>query len=347
MIRCFIALLCMFLSFFPVSCFGIEVWNSAGSFNKVIPYLKKAQNGEINPYKNLEDSIELAHEISVFLPVNINSALIDLKENKNASGYVVFKGLPQDETLPPTPNQSFSIPPAGKDSFVSEFMLTMIGSQLGEPFNYIQEEQGNIFRNIRPTKKNRALQTSDSSDVVLQSHTETAFHIVRPDYLLLYCLRSDRNREAYTLVSSLQKVLALLDKSTIEILKRKEFITGIDVSFGNPDKSLFNPQVLAVLSGSGDDTQIIYDLDLMKGLTEEASEALKQLQQAITSVQEKIFLEPGDLLAFDNTRIIHGRTNYTPYFDGKDRWLQRVYITKDKEFNKRIACVDRVITYTF
>jgi L-asparagine oxygenase len=40
-------------------------------------------------------------------------------------------------------------------------------------------------------------------------------------------------------------------------------------------------------------------------------------------------LEPGDLLVVDNAVAVHGRSPFTPRFDGTDRWLQRTMVVSD------------------
>ncbi|MBK6763531.1 MAG: TauD/TfdA family dioxygenase [Micrococcales bacterium] len=40
-------------------------------------------------------------------------------------------------------------------------------------------------------------------------------------------------------------------------------------------------------------------------------------------------LKAGDLLVVDNDVAVHGRTPFTPRFDGTDRWLQRTFVVAD------------------
>jgi L-asparagine oxygenase len=35
------------------------------------------------------------------------------------------------------------------------------------------------------------------------------------------------------------------------------------------------------------------------------------------------------LLIIDNRRAVHGRTAFTPRYDGRDRWLKRAYLVSD------------------
>lgn len=306
--------------------------------------LDEVRSGVINPYRDLELFIERAREASALVPDEVKKELQNLKDNKVKCGYVILDGLPLDEPLIDTPGREI---PTYKNSYVSEFCLSLFGTLIGEPFNYIQEEKGNIFRNVRPMQLNEAEQTSDSSKVLLELHTETAFHPFKPDFLMLHCLRGDRNKEAFTLVSSLKEVIPLLDEETLAELRRPQYLTGIDVSFGNKDKTKYREELIPVLYGEGDDEMITYDLDLMVGLTEPAKAALQTLTEAILKVQKGVLLQPGQLLIFDNKRIIHGRTAFHAYYDGKDRWLQRVYLSVDPLFKHQLKNNGRIVTTQF
>jgi len=68
----------------------------------------------------------------------------------------------------------------------------------------------------------------------------------------------------------------------------------------------------------------------MKTNTREANNVYEKIKQNILNSDIKscgIKLEKGDLVIINNRRAIHGRSAFTPRYDGKDRWLQRVYIT--------------------
>jgi L-asparagine oxygenase len=53
------------------------------------------------------------------------------------------------------------------------------------------------------------------------------------------------------------------------------------------------------------------------------------LGEALTEVRRTLILEPGDLAFVDNRLALHGRTGFTPRYDGRDRWLQRIFVHRD------------------
>jgi Taurine catabolism dioxygenase TauD, TfdA family len=150
-----------------------------------------------------------------------------------------------------------------------------------------------------------------------------------PDFVLLYCLRSDHERLARTEVSSTRNIIPLLPLRYRSLLFEPLFRTGIDFSFGSESGLKGNGPLLPVFYGNVYDPFMKYDLDLMEGQSEEAQEALQQMKTATNAAKNYVRLTPGDLMIIDNRRSVHSRSEFAPRFDGKDRWLQRTYVLRD------------------
>lgn len=60
-----------------------------------------------------------------------------------------------------------------------------------------------------------------------------------------------------------------------------------------------------------------------------AREALDRLIRLINSHLEEVVLEPGEFCFIDNFKAVHGRRPFKARYDGQDRWLKRVNITRD------------------
>jgi alpha-ketoglutarate-dependent taurine dioxygenase len=56
-------------------------------------------------------------------------------------------------------------------------------------------------------------------------------------------------------------------------------------------------------------------------------------------------LKPGDFVFIDNYRTVHGRRPFKARYNGYDRWLKRINITKDlrKSRDARLASTERHI----
>lgn len=249
-------------------------------------------------------------------------ALIRFADDVPSAGALVLRNLPLGDVpaTPPSPTA-----PTGK-SPVSEFTLLTVGRFLGQPVGYAPEHGGQLIQNIVPTRTNAARQVSTSSKVELMFHTEAAFHPHRPRYLLLLCLRGDP--AAFTTLSSIHEVLPSLDDDVRRTLFEPRFRTAVDESYLHGRANVLG-EPMAVLSGDPRRPSMVFDADLMVGTDTHAEDALLALADAVTQCRTSVALDAGDLLVVDNAVAVHGRTPYTPRFDGTDRWLQRTFVVSD------------------
>lgn len=193
----------------------------------------------------------------------------------------------------------------------------------GRPYGFIQEQDGAIIQNLFPIKKNENEQISSSSRITLEMHTETAFHPWRPQYVVLLCVRGDDR--AGTTYAILDEIVDLLDEETIQILHEPVFTTTLDKSFQNPrqpDAVVTTPILFNNASS------MTYDRVLMKPKTEHADIALQKLSQAIETSKKVFHLSTGQIAIIENWKVVHGRTPFTPRYDGNDRWLKRVMVRR-------------------
>lgn len=256
----------------------------------------------------------------------IYEALVDFSDRPHPSGALLLKSMPVGD-LPPTPPTPTA--PTTKDS-TSEFTLLTVARVLGHPVGYLPEHGGNIVQNLVPVRGTETRQVSTSSRVDLMFHTEAAFHPFRPRYLLLLCLRGDA--AAVTTLSSIHEVLPHIPEKVATVLFEARFRTAVDESYLHGRTNVLGPP-MAVLSGDRRWPSMVFDADLMVGVDSEADEALQVLSHAVVETQTGVALEAGDLLVVDNSVAVHGRTSYTPRFDGTDRWLQRAFVATDNAAN--------------
>ncbi len=240
--------------------------------------------------------------------------------NGAIAGAVVGRGLPVG-TVPPTPLEMAS--PSG--AAVSERSLIAAAKRLGTPIGYRQEHGGQVIQNIFPLASSVGEQISTSSDVALEFHTETAFHPHKSDFLLLLCLRGDTG--AATTLCSWDAIEPHLNRSTLTTLSEPRFRVGVDLSFGCGDGWLSEPAPV-VSKGEGGAVEFTYDGELSVGTDRDAQAALDELGAVIATRHTSVVVEPGDLLAVDNRRTVHGRSVFQARFDGTDRWLQRTFVVR-------------------
>ena len=193
----------------------------------------------------------------------------------------------------------------------------------GRPFGYWQEQGGSVVQNIFPIRKTENDQISSSSKTELEMHTETAFHPWLPQYVFLLCLRGDEN--AGTTFVDLDDLLVHLSTQEIQLLHEPVFETSIDSSFLSVQQQNANIK-MPVLFNNG--SSIRYDRNLMTSTDPEAQQVLKRIAEIVDVLKVTIVLRAGDLAVIHNWRTIHGRTPFSPRYDGTDRWLKRVLVRR-------------------
>jgi L-asparagine oxygenase len=269
-----------------------------------------------------ERFVRAAGHAAPLLPSIVHDALVDFADAAPQAGAMVLRGVPVG-TLPRTPDSPTA--PTHKD-MVSEFVLMTAARRLGQPVGYQPEHGGDLVQNLVPTKASAHRQVSTSSGVDLMFHTEAAFHPHRPKYLLLLCLRGDAN--AITTLSSIFEVLRLLPTTVVDTLFQPRFRTAVDESYLHGRANVLGAP-MPVLRGERDRPSMIFDAELMVGIDVEADAALRALRAVVESHHTGIALEAGDLLVVDNDVAVHGRSSYTPRWDGYDRWIQRAMAVTD------------------
>ena len=265
------------------------------------------------------------------LPPAVHDALVDLGDDPTSIGALVLTGLPIGPLprTPPSPTSAID-----KDG-TSEFLLLGLARSLGQPVGYRPEHGGTIVQNLLPTPGGAHLQTSTSSAVELEFHTETAFHPHRPRYLLLLCLRGDDR--AQTLLCSVAEIVQQLPLSVRRVLREPRFRTGVDTSFTDGEPTVGSGERCdrplgragPVLSGDPDHPMSTFDADLMHGIDDEATASLETFRRLAGDQRVEVTLRPGDALVVDNHTCIHGRSSFEARYDGTDRWLQRSLVVSD------------------
>lgn len=228
----------------------------------------------------------------------------------------IISNLPIGD-VPATPSTPFT----SKPTPTADGVLIEHAVNFGQPFGYIQEQDGQLIQNIVPVHKLEFDQISSSSKVELEMHTETAFHPYMPKYVLLLCMRGDITAE--TTYALLGDILENLDDSVISVLKTDSFYTSIDQSFRTKSEpnAFIRKQII-----SNDEQKLVYDSNLMKPLNNDASHALSEINTAIQKVKRSVVLDGGDLIVIDNHQTVHGRKPFQPKYNGTDRWLKRCLV---------------------
>jgi L-asparagine oxygenase len=207
---------------------------------------------------------------------------------------------------------------------IAESSLLEIAKDYGFPIAYAQEQNGSVIQHVFPMKKTEKEQMSTSSKVELELHTETAFHPYKPDYVMLLCLRGDDN--AATTYVCLEDLLGETDPEILYELTKEDFVTSIDKSFrmnGEEDKLIKTSIIQRREDGY---VRLNYDSSVMHGITTTAQLALDEFKKIVSKNVKEFTLSQGQLAIIDNSATIHGRKDFSPRYDGTDRWLLRCLV---------------------
>lgn len=282
-----------------------------------------------NPSTNPELFCIKARECALQIPKRILDHFFQLEQY----GYLIFRTFP-------TPDKN-------KENLGEETQLAKIQGillhTLGEMIAYEAEGNGHLFQDIIPLKSMEGLQTSVGSNIELEIHTEQAFSELRPDFLSLACLRGDPN--AFTYILPVSRIIENI--SDVSILYESLWKTEVDLSFKIGGQEFIKGDIrgpLAILKGSKENPELIFDQDLMTGITEEANEKITEIVEIYYKHRITHCLQPGEILILDNRKVVHGRSAFSPKYDGKDRFLIRSFGFTVKKYSKsNYARKDRMI----
>jgi clavaminate synthase/L-asparagine oxygenase len=278
------------------------------------------------PREDLAAYLAIAADRSARVPVELAAELDHFRDRGNQEGYLLLTGLPQDEELPPTPSSTPA--PLERPLIAGEAWLALVGGRLGLATGYRELRVGTIYHDVYPSPGAHYL-SSETSETLLEFHTEMAYHRLQPRFVMLACARADHEGKAATLVASIRNALPLMSQAAIDVLYDSPMPCNLDIAFrGGQEPS---PQVqVKVLDGERDDPFLGYDRELLVPQDDVQARALQELSDALDAVTRSIQLQPGQLVIVDNYRTTHARTPFTPRWDGVDRWLHRMYIrTRD------------------
>ncbi|MEY9875791.1 L-asparagine oxygenase [Streptacidiphilus sp. MAP12-33] len=268
--------------------------------------------------------VEAVLDAGAVLPARLLRTLRRFRHDPGPNGALLLRNLPVVGAvpLPVTPCRPGSVE---RTPSVAAGVLAAVMAQLGEIIAFRAEKTGALVQNVVPVPGSEASQ-SNAGSVLLELHTENAFHPNRPDYVGLVCLREDPTGDARLCTSSIRQALPLLPPETVGVLWEPRFLTEAPPSFGSPDGVA---PAHALLRGAPEDPDVLVDFAATHPLDEGAERAMAELREAFVETMDMLALRPGELAVVDNRMAVHGRTSFVPSYDGNDRWLQRVYAHLD------------------
>ncbi|HEX8115472.1 MAG TPA: guanitoxin biosynthesis L-enduracididine beta-hydroxylase GntD [Kofleriaceae bacterium] len=310
------------------------------------------------------ESQEFLDEVGLYahqLPYRVRQFMHRYKLGHFSEGLCCLSGFVIDDAkLGDTPRHWLD----GSDAVSSleeRILHFMCASLLGEVFGWSTQQKGRIIHDVFPIKDYEFAQLGFSSKEPLTWHTEDAFHDYRPDYLALMCLR---NRDGvgthcckpdYSALTDEQRSYLFGKHYTIKPdnshLSVNNFLSDTqaaerEASFRDIEQMASAPQKVSVLFGHPDDPYLRIDPYFMERAEDpKAQDALDAFIRLIEASYREYPLEQGDIFFINNLRVVHGRRSFVARYDGKDRWLKRLLISRDlgKSRDRRAHDYSRII----
>jgi L-asparagine oxygenase len=272
-------------------------------------------------------------ECSENIPQRIKKKLEWFAKKGSTTGFLLIKNMKlEKELIPKTPENNNS--KIGEKTILARIQSMFI-NVISEMISYEAEGYGRLFQDVIPVRSMSHNQTSIGSSVELEIHTEQAFSNLRPDILSLSCIRGDPLATTYIL-----PVQYIINNMTVEernILRLPLWKTRVDLSFKLNGNNFLQGDVrgpFSIINGNDNDPFLIFDQDLMFGIDELSNSLIKKIVDIYYKYRIHHNLQSGEIILIDNNRAVHGRSPFTPKYDGNDRFIIRCFGVYDYEKSK-------------
>ncbi|MFG3202934.1 TauD/TfdA family dioxygenase [Streptomyces sp. NPDC048192] len=260
------------------------------------------------------------------LPARLRAGVESFRDTPPDHGLLVVRGLPVGD-IPATP-AAYGANVLG-ERHASSLLVALVAHPLGGLIGYEDEKSGALVHDVYPVAGDAA-KPLNSGSTLFDFHTENVHHPVRPSHLGLLCLRPDHDRQAATLVASVREAEPLLTDADRELLRTDRYRSRFPLSFtrglAEDERPVTAPHPVLMDGPAGaPGTRVRFNMHNTFGTDPEAQAALERLNRAMHTVHRAVRAERGDLLLVDNRMVVHGRSDFTPRYDGNDRWLRRFY----------------------
>ena len=309
--------------------------------------------GSVETIDFLLESTVLAHE----MPKRLRAELSRFRLTEPEDGLLLVSGFPVDNgRIGRTPEHWQRREPRSP-ALEQEIFFVLLAALLGDCISWSTQQSGRVVHDVLPIRGMEDEQIGTGSEQTIWWHTEDAFHPLRGDYVGLMCLR---NHEGVpTTFASLERIR--LDEDDWQSLFEPLYTIRPDHSHRQAEdgeaaerteqhrwieEMQRAPEKIAILSGDRRSPYIRIDPYFMEPPEEpRARRALAALTQAIDRELRDIVLVPGDVCFIDNFKAVHGRRAFHAHYDGEDRWLKRINVTRDirKSRAYRFDATSRVV----
>ncbi|MDO4906300.1 TauD/TfdA family dioxygenase [Neisseria sp.] len=254
--------------------------------------------------------------------------------NKLKSDSFVLSQIEIDNLLPDTPTETGFV----HDSDIPTTSISLLAYLYAlnlYPVVYEGENNGHLIRHVVPRKGLEKQISSYGSNETFYPHVDNPDLQLRneplqrsiktpsPDTLTLLCLR--QHEGVATSILLLNDILTFLSEEEKQLLQDPVFSVSRPASFAGSHTTENLPLLIQQSDGS-----YISRFDYHNISTQYSHghiSALEKFKHISTdeTIWKAFYLQPGQAVTFDNQKTLHTRNGFKPYFNGKDRWLLRVF----------------------
>ncbi|MFB9693399.1 TauD/TfdA family dioxygenase [Actinoplanes digitatis] len=291
-----------------------------------------------------------SHEL---LPAGLSRFLDEFRRDGNVPVCEV-RGFPVDDAaVGPTPDH-WDLRDGLESTAELDIAVAMCASALGEPFAWATLQCGRLVQDVFPIRGDERRESGHGSDAFLQFHTDDAFRPDSCDYILLFGVR---NHDAVpTYVSAVRDVelgdddRRVLSEARFHIIPDDEHIRQLELRApGDPAlrkaiEMRDRPAPVPVLFGNPFEPCIRLDAPYMSCVGDDpaARRALDALAAELHRVRRPLVAAQGTLLILNNRSVAHARESFTARYDGTDRWLRKIIVSRDPGEVRKPVSADRV-----
>lgn len=302
---------------------------------------------EYQPHGDCEYIEELRKIAYKHWPEKVINALNSI--NKKAP-WVVIENLPVDyiEKVPLIQEKVSD----WKKTSVSENTIIACASIVGEPYTIFAEGE-EIVNNLIPFKETQNDCTGLGSAVELDFHIEnSALNFLypqdnlSPSSLLLLGIYANPKNPVATKLADARLALQLLSEEDIKILREPNYKIQTPYRWRKflPENKL-ETEAIPLIVGNPENPRIfaVFYHGMITPLNEIAKKTLANFYNSILKVEKSEVLKNGRLVCINNKFALHARGSFSPHYNEEqrgDRWLQRVFTTKDLSSFDRIEKIN-------
>jgi Fe(II)/alpha-ketoglutarate-dependent arginine beta-hydroxylase len=322
-------------------------------------------SGLANRHEGVEEPTfqDVAETYAQDLPRRLRAGLNHFRLHEPACVCLV-RGYPVDDGALGSTPAHWRERPLSPTTRAGDIFFFLCGSLLGSPFAWSTKQDGHIMHTITPTRGDEAEQLASSSRTQLTWHTEDAFHPLRADYLGLMCLRNPDRVE--TTLACTHDVEPAAREHPVLFEPRFRIVPDGSHLSSRPQsphieipaelkarardriaRMLADPEPIPLLFGDPVSPYLRLDQYYTSAVAgdEVAARALGLLLASVDNGLKRYALRPGEICFIDNYRVVHGRTAFEARYDGTDRWLRRLNITRDLRRSRdlRLAAGSRLV----